>query len=175
MKANNFFSLPVIFSVLMHTALLVLIAGNWFSAEKPEETEYRPHYVNATLIELTPQAIAAPPQPKPQVLENNRQQEQERRQKQERERQQAEAKKQQEKKVQEAKAKAEQERLNKIKTEQARKKAADEAKRKAADAERKRQEQQREAQERLDAALQKEEQFLSDRSDAVTVQSYEAV
>lgn len=175
MKANQLFSLPVIFSVLMHTALLVLIAGNWFPAEKPEETEYRPHYVNATLIELTPKAIAAPPQPKPQVLENNRQQEQERRQKQERERQQAEAKKQQEKKVQEAKAKAEQERLNKIKTEQARKKAADEAKRKAADAERERQEQQREAQERLDAALQKEEQFLSDRSDAVTVQSYEAV
>lgn len=172
MKANQLFTLPVILSVLMHTVLLILIAGNWASADKPEEVEYRPHYVNATLVELTPKAIAAPPQPKPQVLENNRQQEQERRQKQERERQQAEAKKQQEKKAQEVKAKAEQDRLNKIKTEQARKKAAEEAKRKAAEEEL---EQQREAQERLDAALQKEEQFLSDRSDAVTVQSYEAV
>src|SRR5690606_5473677 len=145
MNANQIFTLPVILSVLMHTALIVFVAGNWFSSSKPEEAEYRPHYVTATLVELTPKAIAAPPQPKPQVLENNRRQEQERRQQQERERQQAEAKKQQEKKAQEAKAKAEQERLNKIKTEQARAKAAEEAKRKAAEEERKRQEAQREA------------------------------
>lgn len=173
MKANQPFTLPVILSVLMHAALLIFVAGNWFSASKPDEVEYRPHYVTATLVELAPKAIAAPPQPKPQVLENNRRQEQERRQQQERERQQAEAKKQQEKKAQAAKA--EQERLNKAKAEQARVKAAEDAKRKAAEEERKRQEAQREARERLEAALQKEEQFLSDRSDAVTVQSYEAL
>lgn len=175
MKSEQLFSLPVIMSVLMHTVLLILVAGNWVSASKPDEVEDRPHYVTATLVELQPKAIAAPPQPKPQVLENNRRQEQERRQQQERERQQAEAKKQEQQKAQEAKAKAEQERLNKVKAEQARVKAEADKKRKAEE-ERKRQEQQRrEAQERLDAALQREEQFLTDRSDAVTVQSYEAL
>lgn len=173
MKSNQYFSLPIALSVLMHTALLIFITGNWASA-KPEETIYRPHYVNATLVELTPKAIAAPQQPKPQVLEaQKKRDEQQRRQQQERERQQAEAKKQREQKAQADKARAEQERLNKVKAEQARK--ANEDKQRKAEAERKRQEQQQEAQKRIDAALQKEEQFLSDSSDSVTVQTYEAL
>lgn len=158
----------------MHAALLVFIMGKWASAE-PEQTVYRPHYVNATLVELTPKAIAAPQQPKPQVLEaQKKRDEQQRRQQQERERQQAEAKKQQEKKVQADKARVEQERLNKVKAEQARK-ASEEKQRKADADARKRQAEQTEAQKRLDAALQKEEQFLSDRSDSANVQSYEAL
>jgi colicin import membrane protein len=173
MKFEKFLTLPVALSVSMHAILLVLVTGNWASA-KPEETVYRPHFVNATLIELKPKAIAAPQQPKPQVLENKKRQEQERRQQEERKK--AEAKKEQERKTQEAKAKAkaEQERLVKVKAEQARAKAEEEKKRKAAE-ERKRLEQQREAQERLEAALQKEEQFLSDTSDSENVKSYESV
>lgn len=173
MKFEKFLTLPVALSVLMHATLLILIAGNWASA-KPEETIYRPHFVNATLVELKPKAIAAPQQPKPQVLENRKRQEQERRQQEEVERKKADAKKEQEKKTREAKAKAEQERQIKIKAEQARAKAEEEKKRKAAE-ERKRVEQQREAQEKLEAALQKEEQFLSDTSDSENVKSYESV
>lgn len=173
MKSQRLFSLPVAMSVGMHTLLLVFVAGNWTSAKR-EEVVYQPHYVTATLVDLKPKAIAAPPQPKPQVLENRRQ-EQERRQQQERERRQAEEKKLQEKKAQEAKVKAEQERLNKIKTEQARQKAEAEKKRKAEEERKRREQQQREAQERLEAALQREEQFLSETSDAENVQSYEAL
>jgi colicin import membrane protein len=175
MKFQQLFSFPVVISVLMHGTLLVLIAGNWVSADKKEETVYRPHYVNATLVELTPKAIAAPQQPKPQVLETKKREEQQRRQQQERERKQAEEKRLEQKKAQEAKAKAEQERQNKIKAEQAREKAAEDKKRKAEEERKRREQQQREAQERLDAALQKEEQFLSDTSDGVNVQSYEGL
>lgn len=174
MKHQQFFTVPVFLSVSMHIALLVLISGDSFSAEK-EETVYRPHFVNATLIELEPKAIAAPQQPKPQVLESRQREERERRQQQERERQQAEAKKQQEKKAQEAKAKAEQERQQKLKAEQARAKAAEEERKRKAAEEQKRLQEQREAQERLEAALQKEQQFISETSDAANVKSYESV
>ncbi|HSX84044.1 MAG TPA: cell envelope integrity protein TolA [Cellvibrio sp.] len=184
MKLDRFFTVPVLLSVTLHTALLIFIAGNWMQS-KPEETIYKPHYVKATLVDMTPKAIAAPQQPKPQVLEAQRKQEQERKRQEEQERQQAEAKKIQQKKDQEAKAKAEEARLQKIKTEQAkqaaakaeqqRKKEEEEKKRKAEAERKKREQQQREAMERLEAALQKEEQFLSERSDDANVQSYEAL
>ena len=123
MKLDRFFTVPVLLSVTLHTALLIFIAGTWMQS-KPEDTIYKPHYVKATLVDMTPKAIAAPQQPKPQVLEAQRKQEQERKRQEEQERQQAEAKKIQQKKDQEAKAKAEEARLQKIKTEQAKQAAA---------------------------------------------------
>lgn len=186
MKLDKLFSLPVMLSVAMHAALLILIAGNWMPS-KPEEQIYKPHYVKATLVDMTPKAKAAPQQPKPQVLEAQKKQDQERKQQQEQERQQADARKVQQKQEEEAKAKAEDARLKKIKADEAkqaeakkkadqqRKKEEDEKKRKAEAERKKREQQQREAQERLEAALQKEEQFLSDRSDDVNTQSYEAL
>lgn len=184
MKLDKLFTLPVMLSVAMHAALLIFIAGNWIQS-KPEEVVYKPQYVNATLVDMTPKAIAAPQQPKPQVLEAQPKQDQQRKQQQEQEREQAEAKKMQQKKEQESKAKAEEARLQKVKTEQAkqaaakaeqqRKKEAEEKKRLAEAEKKMREQQQREAQERLEAALQKEEQFLSERSDDVNTQSYEAL
>ncbi|HTF83371.1 MAG TPA: cell envelope integrity protein TolA [Cellvibrio sp.] len=186
MKLDRFFTVPVLLSVTLHTALLIFVAGNWIQS-KPEETVYKPHYVKATLVDMTPKAIAAPQQPKPQVLEAQKKQEQERKRQDEQERQQAEAKRIQQKKDQEAKAKAEEARLQKVKAEQAkqaeakakaeqqRKKEEEEKKRQAEAERKKREQQQREAMERLEAALQKEEQFLSERSDDANVQSYEAL
>ena len=98
MKLDRFFTVPVLLSVTLHTALLIFIAGNWMQS-KPEETIYKPHYVKATLVDMTPKAIAAPQQPKPQVLEAQRKQEQERKRQEEQERQQAEAKKSSRKKI----------------------------------------------------------------------------
>jgi len=186
MKLDRFLTIPVLLSVTLHVALLILVAGNWLQS-KPEETIYKSHYVKATLVDMTPKAKPAPQQPKPQVLEAQRKQEQERKRQEQQERQQAEAKRVQEKKEQEAKAKAEEARLKKEKAEQARqaeakakaeqqRKKEEEEKKRQAEAERKkREQQQREALERLEAALQKEEQFLSERSDDANVQSYEAL
>src|SRR5690606_14404317 len=168
-----------------HAALIIFVAGNWMQG-KPEETIYKPHYVNATLIGEMPKAVAAPQQPNPQVLEAQRKQEQQRRQQQAQERQQAEAEKKAQQKEHEDKKKAEEARMKKIeaeRTKQAEAKAKaekqrkkEEEKKRLAEAEqKKREQQQREAQERLDAALQKEEQFLSERSDDVNTQSYEAL
>src|SRR5690606_23993057 len=160
------------------------VATNW-TQNKPEENLYKPQYVKATLVDMTPKAIAAAQQPNPQVLEAKRKQEQQRKQQQEQERQQVEAKKIEQKKEQETKAKAEEARIKKekleqakqaeVKAEQQRKKAEEEKQRKAEAERKKREQQQKEAMERLEAALQKEEQFMSDRSDDVNVQSYETL
>lgn len=186
MKLDKLYTLPVALSIAMHAALIILIAGNWFDG-KPKEELYKPHYVTAALVDMTPKAVAAPQQPDPQVLEAQRKKDKQRKQQQEQERQQAEAKQLEQKREQEAKTKAEEARLNKIKAERAkqaeakakaeqqRKKAEADQKQKAEAERKKREQQQREAQERLDAALQKEEQFLSERSDDVNTQSYEAL
>lgn len=173
MIIDRSFTLPILGSLAVHVLAIALLVGKW-GPGAPPETVYQPHIVNATLVELKPKAIAAPQQPKPQVLDSRRQQEQERRQQQERQRQEAQ-KREQERKAQEAKAKAEQERQAKVKAEQARQKAAEEERKRKAEEERKRQEEQREAQARLDAALQREEQFLSDRSDSESAKSYESL
>lgn len=185
MKLDKLFTLPVALSLILHAALIIFVAGNWMQS-KPKETVYKPHFVNATLIGEAPKAVAAPQQPKPQVLEARRRQEQQRQQQQAQERQQAEAKKIAQQKEREAKAKAEEARLKKIETERAKqaeakaraeqqRKKEEESKRLAQAEQEKREQQQREAQERLEAALQKEEQFLSERSDDVNTQSYEAL
>jgi colicin import membrane protein len=185
MKLDKLFTLPVALSLILHGALIIFVAGNWMQS-KPEKEVYKPHFVNATLIGETPKAVAAPQQPKPQVLEAQRKQEQQRKQQQAQERQQAEAKKIAQQKERETKKKAEEARLKKIETERAKqaeakakaeqqRKKEEENKRLAEAEQKKREQQQREAQERLEAALQKEEQFLSERSDDVNTQSYEAL
>ncbi len=174
MRLDQSFPISIAGSLAIHVVAIALLIGNWGSAPK-EETVYQPHIVNATLVELKPKAVAAPQQPRPQVVDTRRRQEQERRQQQERERQQAE-KREQERRAQEARAKAEQERQAQVKAEQARQRAAEEDRKRKAEEERQRREQQqREAQARMDAALQQEEQFLSDRSDDVSVKSYESL
>lgn len=202
MKFERFLNLPVLLSVGMHSILMAVIIINWTPA-KPEQEEQPPHFVKATLVDMQPKAIAAPQQPKPQVLEAQRRQEQERRRQEEQKRQQAEAqKRQQEQQQREEKAKAEAQQQQKVKEEQARQaaakakaeqekkaEAAKQAKAKAeqqkkaeqerqakAEQERKnREQQQREEAERREAALQKEQQHLSDRSDSVNTQTWEGL
>lgn len=187
MKFERFLNLPVLLSVGMHSILLAVIIINW-SPAKPEQEEQPPHFVKATLVDMTPKAIAAPPQPKPQVLEAQRRQEQERRRQEEQRRQQAEAQKRQEQERQqrEQKAREEAQRQQKIKEEQAKQAAAkakaeqqkkiEQERQAQAEAERKkREQQQREEAERRAAAQQKQEQHLSDRSDSVNTQTWEGL
>jgi len=186
MKIERFLNVPVLASVVMHSILLAVIITNWTPAKKEQE-EQPPHFVKATLVDMNPKAIAAPQQPKPQVLEAQRSQEQERKRQQEQQRQQAEAqqrKEQQERQQREQKAKAEAERQQKIKTEQAKlaaakaeqqKKVEQERKAQAEAEQKKREQQQREEAQKREAAQQKQEQHLSDRSDSVNTQTWEGL
>jgi len=112
MKLDKLFTLPVALSLILHAALIIFVAGNWVQS-KPKETVHKPHFVNATLIGETPKAVAAPQQPKPQVLEAKRKQEQQRQQQEAQERQKAETNRIARQKEREAKTKAEEARLKK--------------------------------------------------------------
>lgn len=182
MTIKDVFSLPVFLSVFLHAVLLACIILK-FDFFKKEPEPYEPHYVTATLIDLEPKAKPAPQQPKEQVLDgkNNPDLKQVKQQK-EQERQEAESQVQ-ELKVQEQKQKEEAKaREEKIKLDKAKKEADEKAKaeqKKKADAEQKQKAElekkkalEREAKEKqkaLDAALQKEEQMLSNKVDDVNV------
>ena len=186
MKFEKLFSLPVLLSVFLHTALLAVIIFK-LDLFKKEPEPYKPHFVTATLIDAKPKAKAAPQQPKEQVLEGKKNPELKQvKQQQEQERQEAEAKAEQEK-VQEQKEKIEakikdeklkQEKAKKESDEKAKaekqKKMEEEEKLKAEqDKKKKREQQAKEAQKALDAALQKEEQMISTQIDVVSSKSYE--
>jgi len=185
MKLDKSLSLPSLLSIAMHGLLLVLILGNWdFFKSEPEP--YKPHFVTATLVDLTPKAKAAPPQIKEQVLDSKAYEDMKHLKKQEEQRRKEAVAVEQKKQEQEAKAAAEAEQLKqqKIKEEQAKlakakaeaerkKKLAEEQQRKA-EAEKKRKQEQmaQEEQRRIQAALQKEEKLIAESNDDANVKSY---
>jgi colicin import membrane protein len=185
MKLEKSFSLPVFLSVSLHTVLLVLFLGNWDFFKSTEEP-YKPHYVTATLVDLTPKAKAAPQQTKEQVLDakayedlkNNKKQDEQRRKE-------AEALVQRQKEQQAKAAQAEKQKQQKVKEEQAKvakaaqaeaekkKKAQEEANRKAEAAKKTKREQDAQAeQRRIQAARQEEAKHIAESNDAANVKSY---
>jgi colicin import membrane protein len=185
MTLGRIFSLPVFLSVFLHAALVALLIFK-LDLFKKEPEPYKPHFVTATLIDLNPKAKAAPQQPKEQVLEGKNNPELKQvKQQQEQERQEAEAK-MQEQKVQEEKQKAEEQVREKLKQDKAKKEAEEKAKAEQQkkleeeqkqkieqDKKKKREQQAKEAQKALDAALQKEEQMISNQVDDVNTKSYD--
>lgn len=184
MKLQKLFSLPVFLSVFLHTALLVFVIVKFdFLKEEPEP--YQPHFVTATLVDLVPKTKPAPQQPKEQILDGKKNPELKQiKQQQEQERQEAEAKAQDEK-IQEQKEKADAEAKvqdEKLKLEKAKKEAdekskaekqkklEEEQKQKLEQDKKKRRDQQaKDEQKALEAAMQKEDQMLSNRVDDVNV------
>jgi colicin import membrane protein len=188
MKFPNLFSLPVFLSLFLHAVLLAVIILKFdFFKEEPEP--YKPHFVTATLVDLSPKAKPKPLQPKEQVLDGKNNPElKQTKQQQEQKRQEAEAQvQQQQAQVQKEKEEAKV-RDEKLKKEKAQKEADEKAKaekqkkleeeqKKQAEAEKKRKQdkQRKEELKALEAALQKEEQMLSNRVDDtdVNVKSYD--
>ena len=184
MTLARLFSLPVFLSVFLHTTLLVFIIVK-FDFLKKEQEPYQPHFVTATLIDLVPKTKPAPQQPKQQVLDGKKNPELKQvKQQQAQERQEAEAKSQDEKIVEqkekaeaETKARAENLKLERAKKEadekskaEKQKKLEEEQKKKLEqDKKKKRDQQAKEEQKALDAAMQKEDQMLSDHFDDVNV------
>lgn len=180
------FSMPVVLSVSMHTLLLVLFLGNWnfFKAEEIPQTP--PHYVTATLVDLNPQAKAAPPQPKEQNLDAKRYEDLKNlKMREEQKRKEAEAaiQKQKDQAEKEAATKEEALKQQKIKDQQAkaakekaeaeRKKKLEEEKRKAeAEQKRKREQEAQEEIKRQQAAYQEQQKHLSDMANDANVISY---
>jgi len=180
------FSFPVVLSVSLHTLLLVLFLGNWdfFKAEKREQTP--PHYVTATLVDLNPQAKAAPPQPKEQNLDAKRYEDLKHlKMREELKRKEAEAlqEKKKEQIAKEAASKEEalkQQKIKDQKTKAAKEKADAEKKKKLEEEQRKAEAEQKlkreqAAQEeikRQQAAYQEQEKHLSDMANDANVISY---
>ena len=184
MKLDKTLPLPMVLSVGMHSLLLILILGNWDFFKKEEET-YKPHFVTATLVDLTPKAKAAPPQIKEQVLDSKAYEDMKHLKKQEEQRRkEAEAQVQKQKDAQaKAAAEAEQLKQQKIKEEQAKaakakaeaerkKKLAEEQQKAEAEKKRKQEQQAQEEQRRIQAALQKEEKIIAESNDEANVKSY---
>lgn len=174
----------MVLNVGMHSLLLILILGNWDFFKKEEEP-YKPHYVTATLVDLTPKAKAAPPQIKEQVLDSKAYEDMKHLKKQEEQRRkEAEAQVQKQKDAQaKAAAEAEQLKQQKIKEEQAKaakakveaerkKKLAEEQQKAEAEKKRKQEQQAQEEQRRIQAALQKEEKIIAESNDEANVKSY---
>ncbi len=185
MKLDKSLPLPMVLSIGMHSLLLILILGNWDFFKKDEEP-YKPHYVTATLVDLTPKAKAAPQQIKEQTLDSKAYEDMKHLKKQEEKRRKEAEAKVQKQKDEQAKAAADAEKLKqqKIKEEQAKaakakaeaerkKKLAEEQKQKAeAEKKRKQEQQAQEEQRRIQAALQKEEKLIAESNDEANVKSY---
>jgi len=182
--------LPIFLSVFLHAILIAFIILR-FDFFKKEPEPYEPHFVTATLVDLTPKAKPVPKQIKEQVLDGKEDPElKQRKQQKEQEAQEAESKAELQKEN-EQKEKAEAEvkvRDENLKKEKAKKEADDKAKaekqkkfeeeqKKLAEAEKKRKQdkQRREELKALEAQMQKEEQMLSNRVDDtnVNVKSYD--
>ncbi|ACE84194.1 cell envelope integrity protein TolA [Cellvibrio japonicus] len=186
MVLDQRFTLPVLFSVVLHALILVLFFGDWgfFRTKEPEPVP--PRYVTATLVDLQPKAKAAPPQPKEQNLDAKRFEDLKNlknREEQKRKEAEAQVQRQKEQAAKEAAAKEEALKQQKLKDQQAkvarekaeaeRKKKLEEERRKAeAEQKRKREQEAQEEIRRQQAAYQKEEKHLSDTADDASVISY---
>jgi colicin import membrane protein len=182
---ENRFSIPVMISVLLHIALLIAFLINWDFFKSKKEDPYPQHFVMATLVDLTPKAIAKPQQIKEQNLDaKNFEDLKNLKKQQEQKKKEAEAQ-EQKKKDQAAKESAdkaeklkqkqkeEQAKAAKAKTEAEQKKKA-EAERQKAEAElkKKREQEAQEEKRRQDAARQDQEKHMADTADDANVMSY---
>jgi colicin import membrane protein len=182
---ENRFSIPVMISVLLHIALLIAFLINWDFFKSKKEDPYPQHFVMATLVDLTPKAIAKPQQIKEQNLDaKNFEDLKNLKKQQEQKKKEAEAQ-EQKKKDQAAKESAdkaeklkqkqkeEQAKAAKAKTEAEQKKKA-EAERQKAEAElkKKREQEAQEEKRRQEAARQEQEKHLADSADDANVKSY---
>jgi colicin import membrane protein len=193
MQMDKTFSWPIVFSVGLHTLLLVLILGNWeFLSFKKDEVP-PPQFVTATLMDMKPKARAQPQQLREQELEAKRIEDMRDRKRQEDQRKQAaqaaEVKKQEQaarateqEKVKQEKIKQELAKQQTAKAEQ-QKKLAEEKQKKLAEeqarkaAAQKKAQQEREAQEekrKVEAARQELAKHVSESIDDVdeNVKSY---
>lgn len=186
MSSRNNFPLSVFLSVLLHGVLLAAIILK-FDFFKEKEEPYRPQYITATLVDMTPKAKPAPQQPKEQNLKKPKEETMRDAQKVEQQEKQEAVTQAEEKKVQEQKEKEQQKVKEKLAQEKAKKeaeekakaekqkKAEEEAKAKA-DAEKKAkaEKQRKEELKALEAQLQKEEKLIADNTTAdVNTKSYE--
>lgn len=186
MSSSRNLPLSVFLSVLLHVVLLAAIILK-FDFFKTEEEPYRPQYITATLVDMTPKAKPAPQQPKEQNLKKPKEETMRDAQKVEQQEKQEAVTQAEEKKVQEQKEKEQQKLKEKVALEKAKKeaeekakaekqkKAEEEAKAKS-DAEKKAkaEKQRKEELKALEAALQKEEKLIADNTTAdVNTKSYE--
>jgi colicin import membrane protein len=182
---GNRFSIPVMISVLLHIALLVAFLINWDFFKSKKEDPHPQHFVMATLVDLTPKAVAKPQQIKEQNLDaKNFEDLKNLKKQQEQKKKEAEAQ-EQKKKDQAAKESAdkaeklkqkqkeEQAKAAKAKTEAEQKKKAEAEKQKAeAELKKKREQEAQEEKRRQDAARQDQEKHLADSADDANVKSY---
>ena len=180
------FSIPVMISVLLHIALLIVFLINWDFLKNKKEDNHPQHFVMATLVDLTPKAVAKPQQIKEQNLDaKNFEDLKNLKKQQEQKKKEAEAQEQKKKdqaakeaadkaeKLKEQKKKDEQAKAAKAKAEAEQKKKAEAEKQKAeAELKKKREQEAQEEKRRQEAALQKEEKHMADSADDANVMSY---
>lgn len=180
------FSMPIIFSLLMHIGLLVIFLVNWDFLKSKKQEDHPQHFVMATLVDLQPKAVAKPQQIKEQNLDAKNFEDLKNLKKQEEQKKkQAEALEQKKKdqaakdaaekqeKLKQQKKKEEDAKAAKAKAEAEKKKKAEAEKQKAeAELKRKREQEAQEEKRRQEAARQEQEKHIADTADDANVKSY---
>jgi colicin import membrane protein len=182
---ENRFSIPVMISVLLHIALLIAFLINWDFFKSKKEDPYPQHFVMATLVDLTPKAVAKPQQIKEQNLDAKNFEDLKNLKKQQEQKKKEVEAQEQKKKDQAAKESAdkaeklkqkqkeEQAKAAKVKTEAEQKKKAEAEQQKAeAELKKKREQEAQEEKRRQDAARQDQEKHIADTADDANVKSY---
>lgn len=183
---NKRFSMPIIFSLLMHVGLLVIFLANWDFFKRKKQDDLPQHFVMATLVDLQPKAVAKPQQIKEQNLDAKNFEDLKNLKKQdEKKKQEAEALEQKKKdqaakdaaekqeKLKQQKKKEDDAKAAKAKTEAEKKKKAEAEKQKAeAELKRKREREAQEEKRRQEAARQEQEKHIADTADDANVKSY---
>ncbi|HEY7885828.1 MAG TPA: cell envelope integrity protein TolA [Cellvibrionaceae bacterium] len=77
MKGSRFISLPIVFSLVMHGAIMVLVTWGWEATNEHTPRVFRPQHIEASLIQMTATdtSAAAPAEPERQVIDLTRQRE----------------------------------------------------------------------------------------------------
>lgn len=183
---ENRFSIPVTISVLLHIALLIAFLINWDFLHNKKEEVYPQHFVTATLVDLTPKAIAKPQQTKEQNLDaKNFEDLKNLKKQQEQKKKEAEAQEQKKKdqaakeaadkaeKLKQQKQKDDQAKAAKAKAEAEQKKKEEAEKQKAeAELKKKREQEAQEEKRRQEAARQEQEKHIADSADDANVKSF---
>ncbi len=155
MRVRLPFSLPVLLSVTMHAALLVVVTWGW-EAKPHEPRVYRPQtIVQATLVELEARPAPAPEETSPRVVDLTAQRQAQERAEAERRRQQ-EAERQRQQQQRERERQAQQERDRQAQAERERREREERERRQREEQQRQAREQERQRQ--LDESLRRDQE-----------------
>lgn len=175
-KGKSRLSLPILYSVVMHSAVLALVAWGWEASSEHKPRTAKPQHIQATLVQMqaTETAPQQPAAPERQVIDLTKERELKRQQEEaERRQREAEAQRRQQREREQAEAERKQREAERKRREEERRRAEAERERQQAEERQRREEQER--QRRIDEAMAQEEARQAAELAATQTQSYMAI